>query len=68
MPVSGFQGRGLANSYYHGDGAVGTLTSPELHVERKYINFMIGGGNHPNETCINLLIEGKVARHHDRRR
>jgi fructan beta-fructosidase len=60
--VSGFEGRGFVNSYRNGDGATGTLTSPELKIERKYINFLIGGGNRPNEACINLLVDGKVVR------
>ena len=29
MPVEGFEGKGLANSFYQGDGTTGTLTSPE---------------------------------------
>ena len=61
MNVSGFLGRGLVNSYVGGDKSQGTLTSPEFKIERKYINFLIGGGCHPGETCINLLIDGKVA-------
>src|SRR5690349_4843310 len=43
MPVSGFLGRGLVNSFLGGDGPVGTLTSPEFKVERKYVSFLIGG-------------------------
>jgi sucrose-6-phosphate hydrolase SacC (GH32 family) len=62
MPVSGFLGHGLVNSYHKGDASTGTLTSPKLRIERKYINFLIGGGNHPHETCINLLSDGKVVR------
>ena len=62
MPVSGFQGHGLVNSYHKGDASTGTLTSPKLRIERRYINFLIGGGNHPHETCLNLLADGKVVR------
>lgn len=62
MEVSGFEGRGLANSYFRGDGTTGTLTSPPLKIERKFVNFLIGGGMHPGSTCINLLVEGKVVR------
>ena len=62
MPVSGFLGKGLVNSYLGGDTATGTLTSPEFKVERKYLNFLIGGGKNPGKTCINLLVGGKVVR------
>jgi len=62
MPVSGFLGKGLVNSYLGGDAAVGTLASPPFAIERKAINFLIGGGCHPSETCINLLLDGKVVR------
>src|SRR5262249_35664707 len=62
MPVTGFKGKGLVNSFHGGDRPTGTLTSPPFRVERKYINFLIGGGNHPGETCINLLLDGKVVR------
>jgi sucrose-6-phosphate hydrolase SacC (GH32 family) len=60
--VSGFLGRGLVNSYFNGDGTTGTLTSPEFTIARRYLRFLIGGGNHPGHTCLNLLVEGKVAR------
>ncbi len=60
MPVSGYGGHGLANSYFHGDGTVGTLTSPEFRINFKYLNFLIGGGNHPGKTCLNLVVDGKV--------
>jgi sucrose-6-phosphate hydrolase SacC (GH32 family) len=62
MPVSGYLGKGLVNSYFHGDDTEGTLTSPDFKVERKRLNFLIGGGRHPGECCINLLLDGKVVR------
>lgn len=60
--VSGFLGSGLVNTYLGGDGPHGTLTSPALKIERKYINFLIGGGSHADETCINLIVDGQVVR------
>ena len=62
MPVSGFLGKGLANSFLGGDGPTGKLTSPEFKIERKHIRFLIGGGGYERQTCINLLVDGKVAR------
>jgi fructan beta-fructosidase len=62
MPVTGFKGQGLVNSYAGGDGSTGTLTSPKLKVERDYLNFLIGGGKFPDKTCMNLLLDGKVVR------
>ena len=41
------------------DSPFGTLTSPEFRIERKYIVFLIGGGDHGN-TCMRLLVGGKV--------
>jgi fructan beta-fructosidase len=62
MPVDGFDGHGLANSYVGGDDATGTLTSPAFKVERPYIRFLIGGGGFAGKTCINLLVDGKIVR------
>ena len=62
MHVDGFQGKGLVNSYYQGDGTTGTVTSPEFKIERKFIRFLIGGGKDTEKTCLNLLIDGKAVR------
>ncbi|MCP4711870.1 MAG: hypothetical protein GY869_24890 [Planctomycetes bacterium] len=58
--VSGFKGNGLVNTFIDGDRPHGKLTSPTFKIERPYISFLVGGGNHENQTCINLLIDGKV--------
>ncbi|WP_327714766.1 GH32 C-terminal domain-containing protein [Streptomyces sp. NBC_00490] len=64
--VSGFLGDGLANSFLGGDATTGTLTSPEFTIDKNYVNFLVGGGNHPagsdNPTAIELLVDGKAVR------
>lgn len=45
-----------------GDAHVGKLTSPTFKVERNFISFLVGGGKHPEKTCVNLLVGGKVVR------
>jgi uncharacterized protein (DUF608 family) len=60
--VSGYLGDGLVNTFLGGDAPTGTLTSPEFTISRKFINFLIGGGNHVDRTCMNLLVDGKAVR------
>ncbi|MFE6826250.1 GH32 C-terminal domain-containing protein [Streptomyces sp. NPDC057690] len=64
--VSGFLGAGLVNSYLDGDSTTGTLTSPEFTLDKDYVNFLVGGGNHPtgsdNPTAVELLVDGNVVR------
>ena len=62
QPVSGFAGRGLVNTFIAGDGPQGTATSKPFAIKRRYIGFLIGGGQHADRTCINLRVEGKVVR------
>jgi non-lysosomal glucosylceramidase len=60
--LSGYLGKSLVNSWAasSSDEPQGKLISPEFEIERNYINFLIAGGNHPGETCINLIVDGKV--------
>lgn len=60
--VTGFEGAGLVNSYLGRDASTGTLTSPEFTIQRKYVNFLVGGGNHEGQTCINLWVNGEIVR------
>ena len=63
QPVAGFLGRGLVNTFDpHGDTATGTLTSPEFAVTKKFVHFLIGGGDHAGKTCLDLQVDGKVVR------
>ena len=45
---AGYLGDQLANSFHGGDGSRGTLTSPEFTITKDYLNFLVGGGNHPH--------------------
>ena len=62
MPVDGFRGRGLVNSFFKGDGTTGRLVSPEFVIERKFVHFLIGGGKDPEKLALRLLVDGKVVR------
>ncbi|PVG81286.1 glycosyl hydrolase family 32 [Nocardioides gansuensis] len=46
--VSNYLGERLANSFHGFDGSTGTLTSPTFTVQEDFLNFRIGGGNHPH--------------------
>jgi non-lysosomal glucosylceramidase len=61
-PVSGYEGKGLVNSYLGGDDAQGRLVSPTFTVERPWITFLIGGGNKPGSACMNLVVDDEVVR------
>ena len=68
QPVTGFAGHGLVNTFIGGDGPQGTATSKKFTIERRYIGFLIGGGNQPGKTCINLLVAENNRPHGDRQR
>ena len=62
MSVAGFEGRGLVNSFAGGDDAEGTLAGPPFRIERRYFNFLVGGGKFPGQTCVDLIVDGKAVR------
>jgi len=61
-PASGFAGKLMISSYHGGDGSTGTLTSPKFLIRGKTITFLVGGGGAPGQTCMHLIVDGKVAR------
>jgi fructan beta-fructosidase len=60
--VDSFRGNALVNTYINGDPTQGKLVSPEFEITEEFISFLIGGGNHPGKTCINLLVNGQTVR------
>jgi len=62
MPVSGYRGHGLINTYLGGDGSTGTLTSPEFRIDRPYIRFLIGGGKDEERLFLSLTVDGVEVR------
>ncbi|MFO0790959.1 MAG: GH116 family glycosyl hydrolase [Pirellulales bacterium] len=60
--VSGYRGEKFVNSFVGGDDAKGKLVSPAFKIERPWIGFLIGGGQHAERACINLVIDGRKMR------
>ncbi|MBU0677372.1 MAG: GH32 C-terminal domain-containing protein, partial [Verrucomicrobia bacterium] len=61
--ASGYIGNLLANSAWNDDWRVDSyLLSPPFTITKKFINFLVGGGDHPGQTCINLLVDSLVVR------
>lgn len=65
--VAGYLGDSLVNSFLNGDSTTGTLTSDPFVISQDFINFKLGGGNHPatdssGATTFNLLVDGSRVR------
>ena len=57
-----YGGNSLVCSGHRGDAATGTLTSPDIVLTHAFLGFLVGGGNHPGKTAVQLLVDGKVVR------
>ena len=62
LEIENARGAQVASSEINGDGPTGTLTSPQFTLARNYISFRIGGGDYERDTCVNLLINGKIVK------
>lgn len=70
QPLRGYVGKGLADSFWNAgktnaraqdsDAPKGKLTSKPFKVERRAVRLLIGGGRHPGETCVNIVIDGRT--------
>lgn len=56
------EGRMFLNSFHNRDAGKGRAVSPEFTISNTFINFLIGGGNHPGSEHIDLLIDGRAVR------
>ncbi|GAA0485393.1 glycoside hydrolase family 32 protein [Microbacterium aurantiacum] len=62
--LRGQVGARVADTYAGGgDAAIGTITSPPFVLDRNFVRFALGGGNHPlgvrPATSVQLLIDGE---------
>ncbi|WP_404307014.1 GH116 family glycosyl-hydrolase [Neorhodopirellula lusitana] len=60
--LSGFQGKGLVNSWTGTDALQGKLISPEFMIQKSFINFLIGGGSDAKQLTVSLWVDGKPVR------
>ncbi|MDW4573936.1 GH32 C-terminal domain-containing protein [Microbacterium sp. M3] len=65
--LRGQVGARLADTFVGGgDPATGTITSPPFAIDRSFLHFLVGGGDHPlgvePATSVQLLIDGQPVR------
>lgn len=59
--VIGYAGKQLLNSFEQGgDGLMGIIQSPEFKIDKRYLKFLVGGGNQADRTSVNLMVDGKI--------
>lgn len=57
--VNGFTGFGYLNSFHGGDVTTGKITSPDFTIEKRFINFQIGGGSLV-DVGFNIVVDNQV--------
>lgn len=61
ITANGYKGKYFAFSFGEThDQKKGRLRSKEFVITRKYIHFLVGGGDHPYKTCVNLLADDSI--------
>ena len=60
--VAGWLGDGYLSSWGErdGDGATGSLTSPDLTLDRSTLAFLVAGGAHPDQEAVQLVVGDQV--------
>lgn len=59
--ITGYIGERLVNSSYNGgNGLVGILESSDFRVSKRYLKFLVGGGNVPERTSVNLVVDDNI--------
>ena len=59
--ITGFLGKHLVNTFDPGgDGQTGILQSAPFKVSKRYMKFLVGGGNLKEKTSVNLVIGDKI--------
>ena len=61
-PFAVYSGKSLANSFHGGDQSTGALTSRAFTIERKRIQFFVGGGANKDQLGVRLLVDGVAVR------
>ncbi|MCL3780019.1 hypothetical protein EMN47_06410 [Prolixibacteraceae bacterium JC049] len=59
--ITGFVGKQLINTFYpSGDAHTGTIESPSFIANKRYLKFLVGGGNDKQNTCVVLKHNDKI--------
>jgi hypothetical protein len=60
--IRGFSGKGYASSFHPslGNAATGKLISREFTIDKPFLTAKIGGGNHPHQACLNVVVDNKI--------
>lgn len=59
--ITGFLGKHLINTFDPGgDEQTGILQSSPFKANKRYLKFLVGGGNLKEKTSVNLVVDGKI--------